>query len=54
MSRAESAQSDGLNISPVLHVSTVTMTQAALIGDQLILEEDYDENYTPSEQGTLL
>ncbi|CAL8360706.1 unnamed protein product [Merluccius merluccius] len=26
------------------------MTAAALIGDQLILEEDYDENYTPSEQ----
>ncbi|KAK1899830.1 Centrosomal protein of 164 kDa [Dissostichus eleginoides] len=26
------------------------MTAAALIGDQLILEEDYDDNYTPSEQ----
>lgn len=26
------------------------MTTAALIGDQLILEEDYDDNYTPSEQ----
>ncbi|XP_067450226.1 centrosomal protein of 164 kDa-like isoform X3 [Thunnus thynnus] len=26
------------------------MTAATLIGDQLILEEDYDENYTPSEQ----
>ncbi|XP_074497486.1 uncharacterized protein cep164 isoform X4 [Sebastes fasciatus] len=26
------------------------MTAAALIGDQLILEEDYDESYTPSEQ----
>nr|XP_046244508.1 centrosomal protein of 164 kDa-like isoform X2 [Scatophagus argus] len=26
------------------------MTAAALIGDQLILEEDYDENYIPSEQ----
>ncbi|KAG7270536.1 hypothetical protein CRUP_026428 [Coryphaenoides rupestris] len=26
------------------------MTAAARIGDQLILEEDYDENYTPSEQ----
>ncbi|MEQ2211215.1 hypothetical protein XENOCAPTIV_008364 [Xenoophorus captivus] len=28
------------------------MTAAALIGEQLILEEDYDENYIPSEQGT--
>uniref|UniRef100_A0A3Q3F9I5 Centrosomal protein of 164 kDa n=1 Tax=Labrus bergylta TaxID=56723 RepID=A0A3Q3F9I5_9LABR len=27
-----------------------TMTAAALIGDQLILEEDYDENYIASEQ----
>lgn len=38
----------------VLHFflfSAVTMTAAALIGDQLILEEDYDENYIPSEQG---
>lgn len=40
---------------PVLHPppppsSAVTMT-AALIGDQLILEEDYDETYIPSEQG---
>ncbi|KAK2846936.1 hypothetical protein Q5P01_009935 [Channa striata] len=26
------------------------MTAAALIGDQLILEEDFDENYIPSEQ----
>ncbi|XP_028275256.1 centrosomal protein of 164 kDa-like isoform X5 [Parambassis ranga] len=26
------------------------MTAAALIGDQLILEEDYDEDYIPSEQ----
>ncbi|XP_026221627.1 centrosomal protein of 164 kDa isoform X2 [Anabas testudineus] len=26
------------------------MSAAALIGDQLILEEDYDENYIPSEQ----
>ncbi|KAM6932983.1 uncharacterized protein cep164 [Xenentodon cancila] len=26
------------------------MNAAALIGDQLILEEDYDENYIPSEQ----
>lgn len=26
------------------------MTAAALIGDQLILEEDYDETYIPSEQ----
>ncbi|XP_077963606.1 uncharacterized protein cep164 isoform X2 [Gasterosteus aculeatus] len=26
------------------------MTAAALIGDQLILEEDYDESYSPSEQ----
>ncbi|KAG7479546.1 centrosomal protein of 164 kDa isoform X2 [Solea senegalensis] len=26
------------------------MSAAALIGDQLILEEDYDENYAPSEQ----
>ncbi|XP_030007920.1 centrosomal protein of 164 kDa isoform X2 [Sphaeramia orbicularis] len=26
------------------------MTAAALIGDQVILEEDYDENYIPSEQ----
>ncbi|XP_075957093.1 uncharacterized protein cep164 isoform X2 [Anarhichas minor] len=26
------------------------MTAAALIGDQLILEEDYDESYAPSEQ----
>ncbi|XP_076000224.1 uncharacterized protein cep164 isoform X2 [Genypterus blacodes] len=26
------------------------MSAAALIGDQLILQEDYDENYTPSEQ----
>ncbi|XP_041850644.1 centrosomal protein of 164 kDa-like isoform X2 [Melanotaenia boesemani] len=26
------------------------MTAAALIGDQLILEEDYDESYIPSEQ----
>lgn len=24
---------------------------AVLIGDQLILEEDYDENYIPSEKG---
>ncbi|XP_041660225.1 centrosomal protein of 164 kDa-like isoform X3 [Cheilinus undulatus] len=29
------------------------MTAAALIGDQLILEEDYDENYIPSEQEIL-
>ncbi|XP_029922379.1 LOW QUALITY PROTEIN: centrosomal protein of 164 kDa [Myripristis murdjan] len=29
---------------------TEAMTAAALIGDQLILEEDYDENYIPSEQ----
>lgn len=36
---------------PVLHFSAVTMTAAALIGDQLILEEDYDETYIPSEQG---
>ncbi|XP_054883939.1 centrosomal protein of 164 kDa-like isoform X2 [Poeciliopsis prolifica] len=28
----------------------MTMTAAALIGDQLILEEDYDESYIPSEQ----
>nr|XP_020441767.1 centrosomal protein of 164 kDa [Monopterus albus] len=28
----------------------ITMTAAALVGDQLILEEDYDENYIPSEQ----
>lgn len=28
------------------------MTAAALVGDQLILEEDCDENYIPSEQGT--
>lgn len=28
------------------------MSAAALIGDQLILEEYYDENYTPTEQGT--
>lgn len=28
------------------------MTAAALIGDQLILEEDYDDTYVPSEQGT--
>lgn len=28
------------------------MTAAALVGDQLILEEDYDESYIPSEQGT--
>lgn len=27
------------------------MTAAALIGDQLILEEEYDETYIPSEQG---
>lgn len=28
------------------------MTEAAVqIGDQLILEEEYDENYIPSEQG---
>lgn len=33
-------------------VSAVTMTAAALVGDQLILEEEYDENYIPSEQGT--
>ncbi|KAM9801299.1 uncharacterized protein cep164 [Neosynchiropus ocellatus] len=26
------------------------MTAAAMVGDQLILEEDYDENYVPSEQ----
>ncbi|XP_030601254.1 centrosomal protein of 164 kDa isoform X1 [Archocentrus centrarchus] len=26
------------------------MTAAALVGDQLILEEEYDENYLPSEQ----
>ena len=30
------------------------MAAAALIGDQLILEEDYDENYTPSEPGNRL
>ena len=35
-------------------LSSVTMTAAALIGDQLILEEDYDENYTPSEPGNRL
>lgn len=30
----------------------VSMSTSALrIGDQLILEEDYDENYIPSEQG---
>ena len=34
--------------------SSVTMTAAALIGDQLILEEDYDENYIPSEPGNHL
>jgi len=39
-------------IHPVVYFSAVTMTAAALIGDQLILEEDYDDNYTPSEQGT--
>lgn len=33
-------------------VPAVTMTAAALIGDQLILEEDYDDTYIPSEQGT--
>lgn len=33
------------------HVPAVIMTAAALIGDQLILEEDYDESYIPSEQG---
>lgn len=41
-------------IGHVLHfflVSAVTMTATTLIGDQLILEEDYDENYIPSEQG---
>lgn len=32
--------------------SAVSMNSSALkIGDQLILEEDYDENYIPSEQG---
>lgn len=32
-----------------------TMTAAALkIGDQLILEEEYDENYIPSEQGNCI
>ncbi|KAF0030731.1 hypothetical protein F2P81_017462 [Scophthalmus maximus] len=41
-SRCESFQQKG--------ALEVTMTAAALIGDQLILEEDYDENYTPSEQ----
>ena len=41
-------------IDPVLLFSAVTMAQNALIGDQLILEEEYDENYTPSEQGTLV
>ena len=34
--------------------SSETMAAAALIGDQLILEEDYDENYTPSEPGNRL
>ena len=34
-------------------VFAVTMNAAALIGDQLILEEDYDENYIPSDQGRL-
>ncbi|XP_015257389.1 PREDICTED: centrosomal protein of 164 kDa [Cyprinodon variegatus] len=29
------------------------MTDSALIGDQLILEEHYDENYIPSEQDIL-
>lgn len=37
-------------ISPV---SVGSMSAAARIGDQLILEEDYDENYIPSEQGTV-
>lgn len=30
-------------------VSIVTMT--AVIGDQLILEEEYDENFIPSDKG---
>lgn len=29
----------------------MTAAAALQIGDQLILEEDYDENYIPSEQG---
>lgn len=29
----------------------VTMSAAALVGDQIILEELYDETYTPTEQG---
>lgn len=40
---------------PVLHfpVSLATMSGGGtFIGDQLILEEEYDENYIPSEQGT--
>lgn len=39
----------------VLHfrVSPATMSGGGtFIGDQLILEEEYDENYIPSEQGT--
>lgn len=40
---------------PVMHflVSPATMSGGGtFIGDQLILEEEYDENYIPSEQGT--
>ncbi len=34
-------------------VSAVTMTAAVVVGDHLIFEEDFDETYTRSEQGTL-
>lgn len=30
----------------------VNMSAPLVIGDQLILEEDFDENYIPSDQGT--
>lgn len=34
-------------------LSSIAMSAAAFIGDQLILEEDYDEGYIPSEQGNV-
>lgn len=46
---------NGCGNHPVLHfpVSPATMSGGGtFIGDQLILEEEYDENYIPSEQGT--
>lgn len=33
------------------HAAVTMATTGLRIGDQLVLEEDYDENYIPSEQG---